>query len=313
MGYDAAVARRRAGRRARCRRDATTCAAASTTVGPHRDELELAHRRPAGPHPRLAGRAAVAGPGPAARPRTRWSTERTGSRPVLAARRRVLRAGRRRAATPCWRTLPAGQTMLTTAGALPPGADPELGRCASATARSCERRDAPAAMRGEPQDERTSRAAAVTASLDGAVSARSGLARPGAGGGTRSAPCSGLGRRRRRRGGRTTSRAGGARRPSLVVEVDDPAWATQLRCCATGAPAVRLTGASSSRRRPRRRPRPVSVETRSSARWSAPRLVRAGRAPGCPPRDGRVRVVRRRSSGGPRRWSAPAEDCSACW
>ena len=62
-----------------------------STVGPHRDDVDLVDRRPAGPHPRLAGRAAVAGLGAAAGlPHRRHRRRREPADP--APRRRVLRA-----------------------------------------------------------------------------------------------------------------------------------------------------------------------------------------------------------------------------
>ena len=52
-------------------------------VGPHRDDLELSHRRPAGPHPRLPGRAADPGPGPAPGRPPGGRPSRPGTPPLL--------------------------------------------------------------------------------------------------------------------------------------------------------------------------------------------------------------------------------------
>ena len=95
-----------------------------TLVGPHRDELDLAHRRPAGPHPRARRASSGRWPWRCGWRPTGWSPTAIGAPPVLLLddvfseldpdRSEALLAH-----------LPAGQAVLTTAGGLPPGATPE--------------------------------------------------------------------------------------------------------------------------------------------------------------------------------------------
>ena len=83
--------------------------------GPHRDELRAVRQRPAGPHPRVAGRAADAGPGPAA-------GRAPAGRPNASASRRCSCSttccpSSTRAGDALLAHLPAGQVVITTAGA----------------------------------------------------------------------------------------------------------------------------------------------------------------------------------------------------
>ena len=64
-GLRGRLGRRRAWPRRWPRPARTTCAGACPPSGPHRDDLDLQIGGLPGPHPRLPGRAAVAGPGPA--------------------------------------------------------------------------------------------------------------------------------------------------------------------------------------------------------------------------------------------------------
>ena len=72
---------------------------AVTSVGPHRDELELSHRRPTGAAAGVPGRAAELGPCPASG-RAPVGHRPDGGATGAAARRRVLRARPRHAAGP---------------------------------------------------------------------------------------------------------------------------------------------------------------------------------------------------------------------
>ena len=89
-----------------------------TLVGPHRDELAADDRRARRAHPGVAGRAAHARARVAARrPRRRARAHRARRRCCCST---TCSASSTRAARARWsRNLPAGQTLLTTAGAIP--------------------------------------------------------------------------------------------------------------------------------------------------------------------------------------------------
>ena len=99
---------RRPARRARPPAGATTCAVASTRSGPHRDDLAPRRSRARGPDPRLPGRAALPGPGPAPRACTSWSGPgRPWSRPCCSTT--CSPSSTRPAAGPWWRSCPPGR------------------------------------------------------------------------------------------------------------------------------------------------------------------------------------------------------------
>ena len=107
---------------------ATTCAAGCRPSVRTATSSTLTHRRDAGPHPRVAGRAAHARPGPAPRrPPARRRADRVDAR--ARPRRRAVRARPGRAAALLGH-LPPARSCITTAGPLPPAAASRRGSLA---------------------------------------------------------------------------------------------------------------------------------------------------------------------------------------
>ena len=196
-----------------------------STVGPHRDELELSIDGHAGAHPRVTGRAAHAGAGvaprqstassPSAPARHRCSFSTTCSPSSTPSAPRALLAH-----------LPAGQIVITTAGALPRGSSPPTAIIRIDAGR-IDRCDRVTPMRWRSGDDEPTDAVGRLARRRRALDAR----------------------RRRRRAGEAQAIGGVFGRwgeivgdavaahvqpvrldgRRLVVEVADPAWATQIR------------------------------------------------------------------------------------
>ena len=199
-----------------------------STVGPHRDEVDAARRRHAGPHPRLAGRAAHAGAGPAprrppaggrahrvdagarARRRAVRARRRAGDGAARAPARRAGRDhdGRRRSRR---RPAPIG-VMRIVAGPSRPSATGRDGRW-----------PATGAEPGDGDDRRRSRAAHRRARRRRAVLARR------APGGPRSAACSAAGTRSSAPAMAANVRPIRLERRDAPGGGDEPAWATQVR------------------------------------------------------------------------------------